>query len=146
MAEMKWKGIGFGIFARMIKDVPKLPVTSSLGPPECNVFRLVVRSLMTGKVIDECIIGNVSDQILRRSIQKSGIFRVELIMHDALSEHVPEEGRRRGQALLPAPHRAGGRHSEVRRHGPHGGLELGSHQARRPRDECAVGPQQEERA
>ena len=83
---MKWKDISSGILAETFKDVTKLPVISSGGPPECGVNRRVVRSLTTGKVIDDCIIGDVSDQILRRPIPKPDNIRVELIMH-ALSMH-----------------------------------------------------------
>jgi hypothetical protein len=60
-------------------------VTSRGGLPEGDDYRRVVRSLTTGEVIDDCIIGDVSDQILRRPIPKPDNIRVELIMHDALS-------------------------------------------------------------
>ena len=36
-------------------------------------------------MIDDCIIGGVSDAILRRTIPKPDNIRVELIMRDALS-------------------------------------------------------------
>ena len=39
----------------------------------------------TGKVVDDCILGDVSDAILRRTIPKPDNIRVELIMRDALS-------------------------------------------------------------
>ena len=83
-AELRWKDIGSGIFARTFRDVSKLPVTSSGGPLERDVYRRVVRSLSTGKVIDDCIIDDVSDQILRRSLPSTDNVRVELIMRDAL--------------------------------------------------------------
>ena len=67
------------------KGVSKLPVTSSRGPPECDVYRRVVRSLSTGKVIDDCIVEDVDDGVLRRSIPEPDDLRVELIMCDALS-------------------------------------------------------------
>ena len=60
-AEMKWKDIGPGVFARTFRDVSKLHVTSSGGPPERDVYRRVVRSVTTRKVIDDCVIDDVSD-------------------------------------------------------------------------------------
>ena len=53
-AEMKWKHIGSGIFAKTFKNISKLPVISKEGPPECDEHRRIVRSLTTGKVIDNC--------------------------------------------------------------------------------------------
>ena len=83
-AELKWKDIGSGTFTRTFRDVFEWLVTSSAGPPERDVYRRVVRSLSTGKVIDDCILDDVSDQILRRSIPGTDNVRVELIMRDAL--------------------------------------------------------------
>ena len=63
----------------------KLPVTSKGGPPECDVHRRVVRSLTTGKVIDDCIVDDVSERVLRRSLPEPDNIRVELIMKNALA-------------------------------------------------------------
>ena len=60
-AEMSWKDIGSGIFAKTFKGATRLPVSTSGGPAECDVHRRIVRSLTTGKVIDDCIIGDISD-------------------------------------------------------------------------------------
>ena len=84
-AEMVWKDIGSGIFAKSFKGATRLPFSSSGGPPECDVYRRVVRSLTTGKVIDDCVVGDVSDQMLRRVIPAPDNLRVELIMNNALS-------------------------------------------------------------
>ena len=81
---MKWKDIGSGRFAKTFKNISKLPVTSSGGPPECDVHRRIVRSLTTGKVIDDCVIDDICDQVLRRSILEPDNLRVEFIMRDAL--------------------------------------------------------------
>ena len=67
-AETRWKDIGSGIFAKTFMNMTKLPVTSSGVPPECDVHRRVVGSLSTGNVIDDCMIGDVSDAILRKII------------------------------------------------------------------------------
>ena len=60
-------------------------MTSSAGPPECDVYRRLVRSLSTGKFIDDCIVEDVDDRVLRRPIPVPDDLRVELIMRDALS-------------------------------------------------------------
>ena len=44
-----------------------------------------MRSLTSGKVIDDCIIDDVGDDELRRSIGTPDNLRVELIMRGALS-------------------------------------------------------------
>ena len=64
---MKWKDIGSGIFAETFKNISKLPVTSKGGPPECDVYRRIVRSLTTGNVIDDCVIDDVAAQIHPRT-------------------------------------------------------------------------------
>ena len=84
-AETDWNVIGSGIFAKTFKNAMKLPVTSKGGPPECDVHRRVVRSLTTGKVIDDCIIDDVSERVLRRPLPEPDNIRVELIMKNALA-------------------------------------------------------------
>ena len=79
------EGYRVGISAKIFRNVSKLPVTSSAGPPECDVYRRVVRSLSTGKVIDDCVVEDADDRVLRRSIAEPDDLRVELIMRDALS-------------------------------------------------------------
>ena len=69
-AELSWKDIGSGIFARTFVGVSKLPVTSSGGPAECDIYRRIVRSLTTGKVIDDCVVHDVSDEILKGSMPR----------------------------------------------------------------------------
>ena len=106
------------IFAKLFKNISKLLVTSNGGRPEFAIYRRIVRSLTTGKVIDDCVIDDVSDPVFRRTIPKPENLRVDLIMRGALSMY-----QRKG-ALLSALHRAGGGDSAIRRHGTYGGMEL----------------------
>ena len=89
-AEMKWKDIGSRIFAKTFKNISKVPVTLKGGPPECDMYRRAVRSFTTGKVIDDSVIDDMNDQVLRRSIPEPDNLRVELIMRT----------RRRAQTCL----------------------------------------------
>ena len=83
--EMKWHDIGSGMFARTFKQARKLPVTTKSGPAECGIHRRIVRSLSSGKVIDDCVIEDTADEVLRRELPEAEDLRVELVMRDALS-------------------------------------------------------------
>ena len=50
-----------------------------------DLHRRIVRSLSSGKVIDDCIVDDVSDAILHRKIPAVEDVRVELVMKDALA-------------------------------------------------------------
>ena len=84
-AEKEWKDIGSGIFARTFVGVDRLPLTTKSGPPACDVHRRIIRSLTTGKVIDDCIVDDVSDEVLKRRIPVADNLRVELVMKQALA-------------------------------------------------------------
>ena len=49
-----------------------------------DVHRRIIRSLTTGKVIDDCIIKDTPDRILHRRMKDADDIRVELIMEGAL--------------------------------------------------------------
>ena len=49
------------------------------------IYRRFVRSLSSGKVIDNCIVDDVSDKELRRKLPSADKVRVELTMRNALS-------------------------------------------------------------
>ena len=49
-----------------------------------DVHRRIIRSLTTGKVIDDCIIKDTLDIILHRRMKDADDIRVELIMEGAL--------------------------------------------------------------
>ena len=83
--EMRWCNIGSGIFAKTFRNIDHLPLTSKGGPVASDIQRRVVRSLTSGKVIDDCIIDDVGDRELRRGIGKHDNLRVELVVKEALS-------------------------------------------------------------
>ena len=83
--ELKWCDIGSGIFAKTFRNVDALPLTSKGGPVASDVYRRVVRSLTSGKVIDDCILDDVADDQLKRGIGAPDNLRVELIMREALA-------------------------------------------------------------
>ena len=48
------------------------------------MHRRIIRSLSTGKVIDDCIVDDTPDQVLNRHLKAPDDIRVELIMKDAI--------------------------------------------------------------
>ncbi len=83
--DLQWKNIGSGTMARTFKDAKRLMVTTKGGPPSCDVHRRIVRSLSTGKLIDDCIVDDTPDDVLFRDLEFETDIRVELILKDALS-------------------------------------------------------------
>ena len=73
------------MFAKTFMDVNHMPLTSKGGPVASDVHRRIVRSLSTGKVIDDCITDDVGDQELYKLMPIRDNVRVELIMKQALS-------------------------------------------------------------
>ena len=49
------------------------------------MHRRTIWNLRTGKVIDECIVDDIPDEILHRELKQEEDVRVELVMKDALS-------------------------------------------------------------
>ena len=99
-ADMKWRDIGSGTMARSFQDATSLKISTHGGPPECEVHRRIVYDLGTGKVLDDCIIDDASDEELYRSLGKETDIRVELV----LKEHWPCS-RRRDTMLSKYSHR-----------------------------------------
>jgi hypothetical protein len=89
--ELKWCDIGSGVFAKTFKNVSYLPMTDRGGPHASDVHRRVVRSLSTGKVIDDCIVDDTDDQMLKRKLPRPDNLRVELIMRDAVAMYRREK-------------------------------------------------------
>ena len=83
--ELKWKNVGSGMFAKTFRNVDRLPLTSKGGPASSDVYRRVIRSLTTGKVVDDCIVDDVSDEMLKRRMPTADNLRVELIMRGAVA-------------------------------------------------------------
>ena len=90
---MRWCNIGSCIFAKTFRNIDHLQLTSKGGPVASDIHRRVVRSLSSGKVIDDCIVDDVGDGELRRRIGRQDNLRVELIMKEALSMY-RREGHR----------------------------------------------------
>ena len=81
--ECAWKDIGSGMFARTFKNMEYLPLTTRGGPVASDVHRRIVRSLTTGRVIDDCIVEDVSDAEIYKRLPVPDNIRVELIMQKA---------------------------------------------------------------
>ena len=85
--ESKWENIGSSMFAKTFPTASKLVTTSKSGPAITAVYKRIIRSLSTGRIIDACYMGNVSDDILRRPLQPPDNIRVVLMMIGALELH-----------------------------------------------------------
>ena len=83
--EVKWCNIGSGVFAKTFKNIDHLPLSSKGGPCAGDIYRRIVRSLSSGKVIDDCLVDDVSDSELRRKLSSPDNLRVELVMRDSLA-------------------------------------------------------------
>ena len=83
-ANLSWRHIGSGVFARTFPRSRHMVTTSKGGPRLQDVHRRVIRSLTTGKVIDDCIVNDTPDKILHRRMNEADDIRVELIMEGAL--------------------------------------------------------------
>ena len=82
--DKEWHHVGSGIFARTFTQMSRLMTTSKGGPRTEDVHRRVIRSLESGKVIDDCIIDDTPDHILNRHLKIPGDYRVELTMKGAM--------------------------------------------------------------
>ena len=89
--DKEWHNIGSGIFAKTFTQMSKLMTTSKGGPRIDDVHRRVIRSLDTGKVIDDCIVDDTPDNVLNRPLRVPGDYRVELTMKGAM-ELFTEQG------------------------------------------------------
>ena len=82
--DMSWKDIGSGTFAKTFRGATHLKSTTRNGPPLSDVHRRTVWSLSTGRVIDDCLVDDVADEVLHRKMPVADDLRVELVMKDAL--------------------------------------------------------------
>ena len=83
-ADLSWKHIRSGVFARTFPRSRRLVTTSRGGPQIQDVHRRIVRNLTTGKVIDDCVIEDTPDRILHRRMKDADNIRIDLIMEGAL--------------------------------------------------------------
>ena len=65
-----------------------LRTTARGGPPLRGVHRRIVRSLDTGRIIDDCVVDDIRDDVLNRKLHKPEDVRVELIMKDAVQMYL----------------------------------------------------------
>ena len=82
--DQHWRNIGSGTFARTFRNAKRLMTTSKGGPPMQDVHRRIIRSLSTGKVLDDCVIDDTADEVMNRFLNCPDDIRVELIMRGAL--------------------------------------------------------------
>ena len=72
--DLEWKDIGSGVIAKTFPMMNRLVTTSRAGPPMSDVHRRVVRSLATGKIIDDCIVDDTPDLVLNRLLPGPAMF------------------------------------------------------------------------
>ena len=82
--DKEWHNVGSGIFAGIFTQMSRRMTTSKGGPRPEDVHRRVIRSLESGKVIDDCIVDDTPDHILNRHLKVPGDYRVELTMKGAM--------------------------------------------------------------
>ena len=82
--ELEWKDIGSGVVAKTFPNASRMPSTSKGGPALMDVHRRIVRSLTTGKVVDDCVVDDTTDEVMHRFLRTPDDLRVELIMKGAL--------------------------------------------------------------
>ena len=81
--ELQWREIGSGMWARTFLDMDRLVLTTKSGPAACDVARRIIRDLITGKVIDDCVPDNEADELLFRRVEPGTHYRVELVTKEA---------------------------------------------------------------
>ena len=82
--DLQWRDIGSGAFAKTFLGATRLINTTSSGPPKSDIWRRTVRCLRTGKVIDSCVVNDVSDWELNRKLPEPTDIRVEVEVIGAL--------------------------------------------------------------
>ena len=86
-ADLSWRHIGSGVFARTFPKSRHLITTSKGGPQLQDVHRRITRSLTTCKIIDDCIVKETPSRLLHRRMKNADDIRVELTMDGALKEY-----------------------------------------------------------
>ena len=88
--DLEWKHIGSGMFARTFPQARYLVTTTKGGPKMKEVHRRTIRSLTTGKVIDDCIVEDTPEEVLHKRMKNADSIRVELTMKGALRQYEAE--------------------------------------------------------
>ena len=76
--ELEWRNSGSGVFARTFLGASRRRTTPKGWPGQKDVHRRVVRSLSTGKVIDDCMFEIIFDDAPNRYLGHPDDLRVEL--------------------------------------------------------------------
>ena len=85
--DLEWKHIGSGMFARTFPQARYLVTTTKGGPKMKEVHRRTIRSLTTGKVIDDCIVDDTPEEVLHKRMKNADSIRVELTTKGALRQY-----------------------------------------------------------
>ena len=88
--DLEWKHIGSGIFARTFPHARHMVTTTKGGPKMKDVQRRTIRSLTTGKVIDDCVVEDMLEEVLHRRMRTVDSIRVELTIKGALRQYEAE--------------------------------------------------------
>ena len=83
--EQQWLDVESGALATTFVQTERLVTTTRGGPPISDVHSRTVWSLSKGKVIDDCLVDDVSDEVLNRNLDGPDDISIELSMEDALS-------------------------------------------------------------
>ena len=83
--DLEWRHIGSGVFARTFPRISRLVTTTRRGPRLEDIQRRIVRSLTTGKVIDDCVVDEAPHKEGNRYLNEPDDVRIELIMNGALA-------------------------------------------------------------
>ena len=100
------------MFAKTFIKATRLPTTTRNGLLMHEVHRRTIRSLSTGKVVDDCIVDNIKDSELNRRLNIPDDIRVELTMKGAL--HIWIRLQRRVGDIVTTTHRARSRSENIR--------------------------------
>ena len=82
-ADLEWRHIGSGIMAKTFMGATHMVTTSRGGPAAQDVHRRVIRSLRTGRIIDDCIPDDTPDAVMNRAMRETDDIRIELTMKGA---------------------------------------------------------------
>ena len=83
--DLKWVDIGSGVMSRTFVQATHMTTTSKGGPNICDVHSRKIWSLSTGKMIDDCVIDDTTDQMLGRELAAKDDIRVEVTLKNAVA-------------------------------------------------------------
>ena len=82
--DLQWRSIGSGTFAKTFLDASRLLTTTNSGPPIGDIWKRTIWCLRTGKVIDQCIVDDMTDEELNRKLPVPTDIRVEVEVRGAM--------------------------------------------------------------